>query len=264
MQPEMRLHEPEQLLFFAYHAFHGGLYGEFFSTSIYRRICETNPSYLHSVHSEQLGGPGDPGYGTDEEMKINELAVLAISQDLEAFEELFQIFRPGFTMIYSDMLRRFRVYTLDEWLADCRTMLWDAVFRYRTDSQSSLRTFVYKVAKNLALDKIRILSRAANGYEGLSLDELMAERDTMNLAERILLPKKKLNEDIFSDLEFSLLVEQLFSSISETERRIIEMLYLGYNKKEIARILGCGPKRINSALNQCRKIICVDMKYRDC
>lgn len=199
-------------------------------------------------------------------MNVYELMDLIYQGDMEAFQELTQYYRPMFGGIYAEQLSWHTFLTVDDWMQECDRTLWQCVFRFRMDKDSSFTQFVRRAVKNLAVDQVRLINRKAYTAQGglLSLDCALSDNKGTQTLNDVFADPFRLEEDVLNRAEFDYMMNRLEPILNQTDRTVLQMLYAGYRKSEISRILDIPVKRLDGLFSRCRRRLSVDRNVGDC
>lgn len=122
---------------------------------------------------------------------------------------------------------------LEEVLSDCFVALWQSVDRFSGDSNRTLKSYLYGIARHIALDRRRRLYQKP---PPLSLEEMMIEEEYDLETEFI----QKRNQDI---------LHQCIDGMPEPTRSIFLLRYFYFFRiKEIANRLGLSEKKVENCL----------------
>jgi RNA polymerase sigma-70 factor (ECF subfamily) len=173
------------------------------------------------------------------ETSSSNLAQQVKNKDKKAFEKLYDDYSAA---LYGGILRIVKNEAVAEEVAqDTFLKIWDKIDSY-DESKGKLFTWMFKIARNLAIDKIR----SKEIKQSNKSDEL---QDTVYASG-----------GFTSQREDDIGVKPLISALREEERMIIDLVYFqGYTHSEIADEkgipIGTVKTRLRMALINLRKIL---------
>ena len=129
---------------------------------------------------------------------------------------------------------------IEEVVSDCFVALWQAADRFTPDSGSTLKSYLYGIARHVALDHRR---KRYQKPPPLSLEEMMIS-DQFDLENQFV---RKRNQEI---------LHQCIAEMEEPERSIFLLRYFYFYKiSEIAERLQLTPKQVENCLYRKRETL---------
>jgi len=126
-----------------------------------------------------------------------------------------------------------------------------ALRKFQFQGESSLRTWLYRIAVNACINELRRRRRRYQ-IEGPSLDELV--ETSGGLVERAIPDLSRLPHEIAERRELQALVQALVQTLQPHHRAVIALIDLeGVEYEEAARIIGCPLGTLKSRLARARQ-----------
>lgn len=190
-----------------------------------------------------------------------ELIDLCLQYDMDAFSHLFDYYIKVFLGIYREYRLDLCRLTRSEWLSESASVLWECIFRYRPDLQVLFSALLRQSLGNRACSLQRSYLRKQDPQYGhpLSLDQMLEENPTFGDPAQ----KDSVHDSVLNHLQLEHWFDMLKSALTSEELQVVSMLYQGFKKSEVARILGLSKYQVNRAVIKSRQVLLVDTQYRD-
>lgn len=144
----------------------------------------------------------------------------------------FDMYGKQIKTICKNILRNYGEEDVEEAISDCFVMLWKSIDKFDEERQSSLRIYFYGIARNVAVDRYRKLSK----NETLPLDDLLTANE-----ENI--------EVDFDKKQAEEILHKVVDEMEEYDRSIFILRYFYFEKiSEIARKLNLTNKKVENSL----------------
>ncbi|KQO01472.1 RNA polymerase subunit sigma-24 [Paenibacillus sp. Leaf72] len=182
-----------------------------------------------------------PAWGepTSDEYLIQQIA----RQDASALEQLYDRYeRPVYSFVYR-MLKD--AMASEEVVQELFVRIWNAASRVEAEEASGkISTWIFAIARNLAIDWIRKQERRPQQVQG----EMILERTVDPL----------ITEQVVEDRMLGEKMKEAIGQLNDDQKQVVEWIYyMGYTQQEVADKhqipLGTVKSRVRLALRQLRK-----------
>jgi RNA polymerase sigma factor (sigma-70 family) len=156
-----------------------------------------------------------------------------LARDIEAFEELYRVYRPRLTRFLSKLVHRPQI--VEEVMNDTLMVVWDRAHSFNGASQ--LSTWIFGIAYRKAMKALR---RQDEPVEDPWADARVSSEPTP--------------EDAFGKQRAHILLRRAIGELSPDHRAVVEFTYfheMGY--REIAEIMGCPVDTVKTRMFHARR-----------
>lgn len=174
-------------------------------------------------------------------MSDEELIKLVKKGDIDAFEQIIKKYEKKIFSLIFNMVRN------ENEVEDIAQEVFLKVYRYidKFNGDSSLYTWIYKIATNLCLDKIRKRKEVIYIDEKLQLDD--GEVDFQLQSE------EKTQDELYEQKELKQKLEKCINMLPEKQKAMIVLRDIkGFSYDEISEILDLKLGTVKSQINRAR------------
>ncbi len=185
-----------------------------------------------------------------------ELLYLVRCDDEEAFNLLFESFRPMFLNLYKHIHKPYDTFTIDEAMQLAYIGLYNATYYYREDRNMAFHNFVRLCAERemLAFMRKEMDHIMYDSKIVVSLDSTLGEDSTPYHTS--VPAKDNVGNDPAKSSKTKEIIHQLFRIYNPritNEGKILYYRMIGYSYKEIANALGLTTKQVDNLIQKIKK-----------